>query len=160
MVLPRRIELPTPSLLRTCSVRCRLMARMRRVRRASRCLHLLEERTCRSGLATAEFDPGTISGLSGFICRRWSSTVGMKIDGRWRGATRRRDHCSSRVRFAPASRASGIPPASIYWERSDVEGAIISLKIHKGISPELVGVLCHGLSCAPRARPASKAARI
>ena len=50
--------------------------------------------------------------------------------------------------------------ASIYWALSGAEGAIISLRAHEGISPELVGVLCHGLSCAPRARPASKAARI
>ena len=32
-----------------------------------------------------------------------------------------------------------------------VAGAIISLRAHEGISPELVGVLCHGLSCAARA---------
>lgn len=44
--------------------------------------------------------------------------------------------------------------------RSGLQGAIISLIAHAGISPELVGVVRHGLSCAPRARPVSKAARI
>lgn len=52
------------------------------------------------------------------------------------------------------------PTKSSKCQRGGLQGVIISLKAHAGISPELVGVPCHGLPCAPRERPASKAARI
>jgi hypothetical protein len=38
------------------------------------------------------------------------------------------------------------PAASIYGALPDVEGSKICLKAHGGMSPELVGVLCHGFA--------------
>src|SRR5689334_5899725 len=64
----------------------------------------------------------------------------------------------------PKSRADGLTvpntAASRHCGLFAAGGAMSSLKAQSGISPELVGVSRQGLPCAPRARPASKAARI